>query len=313
VLPSPLEAAEFAGLMGLAWLGWAAWRRLRHSGHGSAELAGALGLALLGCLVTLRLGALAERADIGFLAFKTQDAAMTVLLAAGVLGTADWWRRWSGKRRSGAAGGTWLPGLVAVVLVAGGSASAAFHLSGYWVTGHHALTAQTTRYPDGSVPTGDPDDGPHIGTLFVEPGDPSVAEVRAAWRSLRPDLPLSDAVLVTSQLDLLATTPVHGFLSFKSIYSHPNGRFEDRMALLEEAGECPTSACAADLLRDNEFDAIDGLVLHRAGDVWLLPLMVDDFPHKTVRTDIAFPDAVLTGPEFERVELGRIAVIALRP
>lgn len=315
VLPSPFEAEEFAGLVGLAWLGWAAWTRLRRRelGSGTAELAGALGLALLGCLVTLRLGALAERADIGFLAFKTQDAAMTVLLAAGVLGAADWWRRWSGTRRSGSGSTTWPASLVAVVLVAGASASAGLHLSGYWVTGHHALTAQTTRYPDGSVPTGDPDDRPYIGTLFVEPGDPSVAELRAAWRSLRPDLPLSDAVLVTSQVDLLATTPVHGFLSFKSIYSHPNGRFEDRVALLEEVGDCPTSACAADLLRDNDLDEVDGLVLHRAGEVWLLPLMVDDFPNKTLRTDIDFPDDVLRGPEFERVELGRLVVIALRP
>ncbi|MGY2129547.1 arabinofuranosyltransferase [Blastococcus sp. SYSU DS0617] len=316
VLPSPLEVAEFAGLVGLAWLGWVAWTRLRGRdiGHGTAELAGGLALALLGCLVTLRLGALAERADIGFLAFKTQDAAMTVLLAAGVLGTADWLRRWSDRRRRrGAAGASALPRLAAVVLAAGAAATAAHHLADYWVTGHHALTAQTTRYPDGSVPNGDPDEGPYIGTLFVEPDDPSVAEIRAAWRSLRPDLPLSDAVLVTSQVDLLATTPVHGFLSFKSIYSHPNGRFEDRVALLEEVGDCPTSACAADLLRANEFDEVDGLVLQRAGEVWLLPLMVDDFPNKTVRTDIDFPDEVLTGPEFERVELGRIVVIALRP
>jgi galactan 5-O-arabinofuranosyltransferase len=114
-------------------------------------------------------------------------------------------------------------------------------------------------------------------------------------------------------VDLLATTPVHGFLSFKSIYSHPNGRFEDRVELLEEVGRCPTSACAAELLRDNEFDAVDGLVLQRAGEALLLPYMVDDFPNRTVRAEVGFPDQVLTGPEFERIELGRIVVIALRP
>ena len=263
------------------------------------------------CCATLGLGALAERADIGFLAFKTQAAVLMVLLAAGVLGTADRLRRWF--RRPRPARVPWLPRLVAVVLVGGEAASAVHHLAGYWVVGHYALTARTTRYPGGSVPSGGPDGPPYIATLFVDPADEPVTEVRAAWRELRPDVPLADAVLVTSQVDLLATTPVHTFLSFKSIYSHPDGRFEDRVALLEEVAGCPTSACAAALLRDDEFDRVDGLVLQRAGKALLLPYMVDDFPHRTVRADVGFPDRVLTGPEFERIELGRIVVVALRP
>ncbi len=148
--------------------------------------------------------------------------------------------------------------------------------------------------------------------FFVDPSDPPVAAVRAAWRELRPDAPLSDAVLVTSRIDLLATTPVHGFVPYKTIYSHPNGRFEDRMALLREVAACPTSACAAGLLRNN-IDPVDGLVLEREGASLVLPFMVDDFPDRTRRVEIAFPDGVLTGPEFERIELGRIVVIALRP
>ena len=313
VLPSPFEEAQAAGLVGLAWLTWAAGCRLlgRDLGGPTYALAGGLGLAVLGCCATLGLGALAERADIGFLAFKTQDALLMVLLASGVVGAADWLGRW--LRHAGrTARGVWAPRLAAVVLVGAAAASAAHHLASYWVVGHHALTAQTTRYPDGSVPTGPPGGPPYIGTLFVDPADEPVTEVRAAWESLRPDVPLSDAVLVTSQVDLLATTPVHGFLTFKSIYSHPNGQFEARVELLEEVAGCPTSACAAELLRDNGFDAVDGLVLQRAGEALLLPFMVDDFPNRTVRDEVGFPDRVLTGPEFERVELGRIVVIALR-
>ncbi len=313
VLPSPFEEAQAAGLVGLAWLVWAAWCRLRGRdlGGGTYQLAGGLWLAVLGCAATLGLGALAERADIGFLAFKTQDALLMVLLVAGVLGAADWLRRWL-RHADRSARATWLPRLVAVVLVGAAAASAAHHLASYWVIGHHALTAQTTRYPDGSVPSGDPDGPPYIPTLFVDPADEPVTAVRAAWRTLRPDVPLSEAVLVTSQVDLLATTPVHGFMTFKTIYSHPNGQFEARRALLERVADCPTSACAAELLRDNEFDRVDGLVLQRAGDALLLPFMVDDFPNRTVRDEVGFPDRVLTGPEFERIELGRIVVIALR-
>ncbi len=314
-LPSLVEPSEVAGLVGLAWLGWAAWHRLRgHDlGDRTGSVAGALGLALAGCLVTLGLGALAERADVGFLAFKTRDAVITVLLVAGVLGVADWLRRWTRRRQAGrSAGASWVARLAPVVLAGAAAATAAYHLADVFVTGRQALVAQTTRYPDGSVPTGDPAQEPYIGTLFVDPGDPPVVEVRAAWRALRPDVPLSDAVLVTSQVDLLATTPVHGFMAYKSIYSHPNGRFEDRVALLEEVAACPTSACAAGLLRDGQ-DPADGLVLQRDGDSLVLPFMVDDFPDRTRRAEVAFPDRVLRGPEFERIELGRIVVIALRP
>ena len=313
--PSPVEAAEVAGLVGLAWLGWAAWHRLRrnHLGGRTGELAGALGLALAGCLITLGVGALAEDAGIGFLAFKTRDAVLTILLAAGVLGVGDWLGRWLGRAQAGrSARAPWGPRLAGVVLAAAAACSAAYHLADYWVTGAPALVAQTTRYPDGSVPTGNPEHKPYIGTLFVRPSDPAVAEVRDAWRTLRPDVPLSGAVLVTSQVDLLATTPVHGFMAYKSIYSHPNGRFEDRLALLEDVAACESSACAAELLR-NAPDPVDGLVLQRNEASLVLPYMVDDFPNRTVPAKVTFPDQVLTGPEFERIELGRIVVIALRP
>ena len=305
--PSSDDPALVAWLAGLAWFGWAAWRRVRGREDGTGGLAGGLAIALAGCVVVLELGALAERADVGFLAFKTRDAVLAVLLTAGVLGACDGCRRLLARTGRGAA--HLVPGVLAVAA----AATAAHGLADTWVTGRSALVAQTTRYPDGSVPTGRPGDKPHIGTLFVAPDDPSVAEVRAAWRALRPDLPLADAVLVTSRVDLLATTPVHGFVAYKSIYSHPNGRFAYRVARLEQVAACPSSACAARLLRLADLDPVDGLVLHREGGSLVLPLMVDDFPDRTRRTEVAFPDAVLRGPAFVRTELGRVVVVALRP
>jgi len=313
-LPSPLEASQFAGLVGLAWLGRAAWRavRRRNLDDRTGELPGALGLALTGCLATLALGALAAQADVGLLAFKTRDAVLMVLLAAGVLGVADELRRLA-RQRGGHPAGARVARLATVLLAAAAAATAGHHLADRWVTAGPALVAQTTRYPDGAAPTGDPAQEPYIRTLFVRPTDPSVAAVRSAWRSLRPDVPLSDAVLVTTRVDLLATTPVHGFLAFKSVYSHPNGRFEERVALLEQVAACPSSACAARLLRDNDVEPVDGLVLQRRADSLVLPFTVDDFPNRTRRAQVAFPDSVLRGPEFVRTELGRIVVIALRP
>ena len=315
-LPSPFEASEVAGVVGLAWLAEAAWRRLwrRNLDERTGRLAGALALALAGCLVTLGLGALAEQADVGLLAFKSQAALRAVLIAAGVLGAADWLRRGLGRHGSGRQErAPWPAGLVPVVLVAAAAAAAVHPFVEWWVIGRPALVAQTTRYPDGSVPTGDPAREPHIRVLFVDASDPPVTAVRAAWRSLRPDVPLPGAVLVTSRVDLLATTPVHGFVAYKSIYSHPNGRFEGRIALLQQVAACPTSACAARLLRHNDFDSVDGLVLQREGESLVLPFMVDDFPNRTRPAELAFPDRVLTGPEFVRTELGRVVVVALRP
>lgn len=148
-------------------------------------------------MVALGLGSLAARADVGLLAVKTRDAVLTVLLAADVVGVADRLRRLGGGR---ATWSRWVPGVTPVPLVGASAASAAHHFTEVWVTGRPALVAQTTRYPDGSAPTAEPADGPYIGTLLVRPSDPPVERVRQAWRELRPDLQISDALLVTSHV-----------------------------------------------------------------------------------------------------------------
>ena len=98
-------------------------------------------------------GALAEQVDVGLLAFKTRDAVLTVLLAAGVLGAADWSLRSLGRQDRGHPLGTpWASRLVAVVLTASAAAVAGHAFAEVWVTGRPALVAQTTRDPDGSAP-----------------------------------------------------------------------------------------------------------------------------------------------------------------
>jgi hypothetical protein len=124
------------------------------------------GLALAGCLLTLALGELAARADVGFLAFKTQDAVLTVLLAAGVLGAADWLR---GCRRRGCT-----PRRAVLVGAAAASAGTTSPTSGRPAA--PALVAHTTRYPTAACRRR-PSAEPYVRTLFVDPRDPSVAEV----------------------------------------------------------------------------------------------------------------------------------------
>ena len=325
--PVPTDPLGVAGLAGLVWLvvvGGDRWRSGRpadradrvdradradgvdEADRADRDLAGGLALALAGAVLTMGLGALAARHDIGLLTFKTRDLVTALLVTAAVVGAHQVLMR---SRRV-------LPGRVVVaattLLAVAGAAGAAHHFATHWATGTPALVAQTTRYPDGSFPEGRRGLGTVIPTLFVREGDPAVEEVRDAWRELSP-LPIEEAVLVTSRVDLLATTPTYGFLAVKSIYSHPNGQWEARHALLREVAACPDPACAARLLRDNPYDAVDGLVLERDGEELLLRLKVDAFPDRTRSHHVVLPSAVLTGPEFRRRDLGRLTLVAVVP
>ena len=302
-----------AGLVGLAWLAWAAWCRLRGRDLGGTHLALAGGLGLASSALRhagpRRPGRAGRHRLPGL-----QDAGRPAhgparrrrrrcRRLAGPLAPA---RRADGARRLGPPARRRRPRRAARRRRRPTTSPSS------WVVGHPRSTAQTTRYPDGSMPAGDPDGAALHPHAVRRPTDEPVAEVRAAWASLRPDVPLADAVLVTSQVDLLATTPVHGFLTYKSIYSHPNGRFE-RAGGAARGGRRLPDACVRGrpaarqrVRRRRRPGAAAG------GRGLLLPLMVDDFPDRTVGGDVGFPDRVLTGPEFERVELGRIVVIALR-
>ncbi|WP_210648957.1 arabinofuranosyltransferase [Nocardioides sp. SYSU D00065] len=308
VVPDPWEPVGLAVLCGLAWLAWAAWRRWR--GGRDDLLAGGLALALAGALATLGVGALLERADVGVLAFKTNDLLEMLLVTCGVLGGAHLLGHLLGRVRPGVP--RRLASAAAAVAAAVATGTATHHVAVDWATGSPALVANTTRYPDGLRPAGAGDLEQQVPVLFVRADDPPAADVLAGWDRLRPALPRSRTVLVTSRVDLLATTPVHGFLAFKSIYSHPNGRFEDRVELLREVAACPNPACAAGLLRDNPYDRVDGLVLERAGDQLTLRFMVDDFPDRTRREQVVFPADLFAAPWFERADVGRWTVLAVR-
>ncbi|WP_210438564.1 arabinofuranosyltransferase [Nocardioides xinjiangensis] len=309
VPPSPWEAAGLVMIGGLVWLGWAAWRRRRVRADDplpDGPLAGGLALALAGALATLGAGAVLERLDVGVLAFKTNDLLELLLVACGVLGGS----RLLAHLRSSAPGR--VARIAAAVGVAAAAGAATHHVAVEWATGTPALVAQTTRYPDGRVPEGAGGREPVVPVLFVRAHDPPVVDVLAAWDRLRPGLARSETVLVTSRVDLLATVPVHGFTAFKSIYSHPNGRFGSRVELLREVAACPDPACASALLHDNPYDRVDGLVLERSGEELTLRFMVDDFPDRTRREQVVFPADLFAAPWFERADVGRWSVVAVR-
>lgn len=306
--PLPVSVAGALGLLGVAWL---VWRRRQ-------PLAAALGLLLVAGYATVLGGGVAAELGMPFLTFKSDVLIVSVQVAAGVLGLADAARSlW--QHREGRAGLRSLPsaagpaavtiGLVALVV------PTVLETARTWGTGAEVESAQTTRYPSGEWPAGWDGREPVYNPAFVALGDPSVAQLRAAWEQVAGRPLDSSTVVVTSRVDLLATTPLHLFVAWKSIYSHPYGQFLDRLALLRQVAECSGSACAAELLRDNPYDSVDGLVLERDGSELVLPLLVDNFPDRSRYTEVRFPTGLLDGPRFASQvvgDAGQVVVVALR-
>jgi galactan 5-O-arabinofuranosyltransferase len=119
-------------------------------------------------------------------------------------------------------------------------------------------------------------------------------------------------VLVTARADLLATVPVHPFIAWKSNYSHPAGRFAECLALLRKVEQCTDSRCAADLLRHNDFDRVDGLVLNTLPGGVGLTVAVDTFPNGWVLRPLTFPRDLFRAPYFAVRRVGPVSVIVVR-
>jgi galactan 5-O-arabinofuranosyltransferase len=305
--PLPFEG-DWWGILAAAGLGWLVyrWTTARHT-PGDAALALGIALAFTAGYTVAYGGQWLQRLDVALLPHKSHELLVALFVAGGVLASMEL-VRWVGRH----AGGLTVT-LVSTALAVGLGVPAALHLTEQWVLGRRAEVAQTMRYPDGSYPGGRTPERPAV-AFGTRRGDPSVVAVRRAWRELsgRSAADDSSTVLVTNRVDLLATTPVHSFTPWKSIYSHPLGRFEDRVALLHELARCPTPECAARLLRSNPYDAVDGLIASRDGDDLLLTMGVDNFPEGWSRLDLRLPLRLFTGEDFDRTDVGDVTVIAVR-
>lgn len=303
-IPVPISVVGLFGLVGVGWV----------LVHRRDRFAAALATVLAAAYATVVGGYVLGRLGIPLLTFKTNAMIESLQVSAGVLGLLTlapwlpghpWVLRWSlPVRRTAAAFATVLVAVAPAVVAA---------LA--WGTGDEVVSAQTTRYPSGQWPAGWDGREPEFPPAWVEVSDPTTDEVLASWHELSGRLDDSATVLVTSRVDLLATTPLHTFVTWKSYYSNPFGQWEDRVALLRAVAACTDSACAAELLRDNTYDAVDGLVLERDGTDLLLQLLVDDDGNRKKHADVRFPVALFDGPEFAtRVvgNSGRIVVVDLR-
>jgi galactan 5-O-arabinofuranosyltransferase len=299
-LPLPTDVVGVLGLVGVLWL----VLRAR-----TVPLAASLGVALGTTYVFFVGGQLVQRFGIAVLPEKSADLLAALLVVSGVLGLSELLGLLRGHpRRIGVL-------LAATVAAAAVAVPVALGHAQHWLVGRPVLAAQQMRYPDGSYPAGglpDPTTTRHPWGVSPLGTDPSTDQVLDAWKQLTGRPLGAGTVLVAARADLLATNPVHSFISWKSIYSHPDGRFLQRQALLERVAACSTPRCAYRLLRDNPFDRVDGLVLTESGGGLQLTLTDDVFPDGWVFHPIVFPPALFERPWFTRRTVGNVAVVSLR-
>lgn len=294
------------GLLGLGWLLFSLWPRVKRT-----RLPGALAGLLAAGYLTVLGGDVAARNGVPLLTFKADALVMSLYVVLGVLSAfalTGWVSQWL-VRRWRAAGGVLAAGAMALAV----SVPVTLYAVERYATGWGVLLAQTTRYPSGAAPAGQHGVEPPVLPAFSDEGDPSAAETLDAWHRLFGRTEDSDTVLVTSRVELLATSTLHPYLTWKSIYSSPVGQWRQRYDVLQQVAACPDSTCAADLLRNNPYDAVHGLILEREpdSDELALPLLVDDFPDLHDYATVYFSERLFTGPEFRTRDVGRLVVIAL--
>ncbi len=304
----PFGTATILGEVGLVWLIIRARRSRRAEG---------LLLALAGAILVYAGGGWLQRFGVALLAEKSRSLVTALGVIVGVFAVYDlvgWAKRRAWPRPDPKVSQRVLTGAGLIVAVFIASVGIGDYIQ-EWTSSKHAIVAHQTRYPSGRHPAY-PGKKLHLRQPWGTETGPSVAQVRSVWRQVSGRAPTqdSDTVLVTTRVDLVATTPFHTFTAWKSIYSHPNGQFAARIALLRRVSRCPTPACAAHLLRHNRFGRVDGLILRRAanGDL-VYPVAVDNFPNGWRQVNLRFSAQLFTGENFVRRDARNVAVIAIEP
>lgn len=298
-LPLPPGVTGVLGMAGVIWL----LLRLR-----SSQLALSLTIALTTAYALCVGGQLAQPFGVALLPEKSVLLIRALLVISGILAIEEMARALKGHlgRRTQMIGSVLVAAAVLVPLTTS-------HTQ-HWLEGDHALAAQQMRYPDGTYPAGgrpDPQTNAHPWSVAPRATGPSVDAVALGWRTASGSKLGAGTVLVSSRADLLATTPVHTFISWKSIYSHPNGQFIARRQMLRDMSRCTTARCAWEYLRVNRFDPVDGLVLTKTPSGLTLTLATDRFPEAWSKTRIRFAPELFDGPLFTRTDVGNVAVISV--
>jgi galactan 5-O-arabinofuranosyltransferase len=291
-LPGWGDPVALLGLLGLVWIL-----------TGPRRLASSVAIAWATSLAFVILGQLAQAWGLALLPEKSTELCAALMVVSGSLLVVDQVAA-RGTARMG------LPlalGAIALSLVA---AEIGVHEN----VQPPARVAQHMRYPDGTFPAAGPapaDSHGHPWGVSPQGMGPSVDQVNETWLALRGRPLQRGDVLVSARADVLATTAAHPFMTWKSIYSHPNGQFDRRLDLLRTVAQCTTSRCAWMLLRHNEFDAVDGLVLNHSGKDLALTVTTDSFPDAWKSDTLRFDPDLVAAPYFHARTVDGVVVAVL--
>lgn len=299
--PLPIDPRGLLEAAALIWL-VIALRRSRPA----AELL----LVLLTGYVFMVGGQLLQPWGVAVLPEKSSELIEATYAVAAVLGVRAGWSAW--RRRSAPSPTARRAAVTAVAVL---SLLAAGQAVGRGMA-DPSRPAQSMRYPDGSFPAGGPvPASPRWHPWGVLPGEtgPSVSQVDNAWRELTGRRLGPDDVLISARADVAAITPVHLFITWKSIYSHPHAQFDRRLTQLRTLERCDDAACAWEALRRSGLDPVDGLVLNTDADGPYLTVTVDDFPEGWTRQRVSVRPDLLRAPWFRVAEVRGVLVVAVRP
>jgi galactan 5-O-arabinofuranosyltransferase len=297
---SPFEVSALGALMVLGVVFMVA--ALPRSGT-----AAGLALVAVAGYVVLGVGLVITALGLPFLAFKTEVLVMYPLVAAGVLALL-----WSGRvvaRRFAAAG--YVTGAVPRIVVAALMVlclAGALRFVDTWAQGRPVDLAHGTALPDGSqgryADQVHRDELGQAGGFYHEP-EASVMEIMRALGIA----PTDDPVIVTHRVDLLATTTIHPFTTWRSIYSNPFARFTERVQFLDTLSRTRDPEEFVRMTQQNPFDRIDGFVLARREGRWVAHVSVDDFPDGVRPRTFEFTAAQFDHPRWRVTQIGDFVVV----
>ncbi|MCA0146236.1 arabinofuranosyltransferase [Blastococcus sp. LR1] len=171
--------------------------------------------------------------------------------------------------------------------------------------------AHETPYPDGTFPVLAGDEAREA----VE-GAPSAEELAAAIRETAEAAGQeADGAVLTDDILLQATTPLHSYQQWWELYANPLGEYAERRAFLEGLEDLPADELVARLRQNPEGPTVFALEPDPDDGSRLVFSSVAWAPTSgtSSRWEVHLPREVLEGEEFASTELGPVVVAALRP
>jgi galactan 5-O-arabinofuranosyltransferase len=171
--------------------------------------------------------------------------------------------------------------------------------------------AHEVPYPDGTFPVLADDEAREDAA-----GRPSAEELETAIRETAEAAGQEpDGVVLTDDILLQATSPLHSYQQWWELYANPLGEYPERRAFLEGLAGLPADELVQRLRQNPEGPTVfvlqpdpdDGSRLRFTSADWAPTSGTSD------RWEVQLPREVLQGEQFASTELGPVVVAALRP